>query len=136
MAILFFARAHTGQEYCDLVIKVLDVLFSEWRMELIGSSTDGAGNMAGHNSELSALPRNESECSKDFYRIWCLYHQLDLAIRASVSRIDGKGVSEFVSKLKEIIEYLRRQKRLIQGMGAKYLYLLQMRWWFLVKVLN
>lgn len=63
MAILLFARAHTVQEYCDLVIMVLDFLCPNWRMKLIGSFANGAGSMAGHNSGFSTRYRNESECS-------------------------------------------------------------------------
>ena len=136
MAIPLFACAHTGQEYCDLVIKVLDVLCPDWWMKLIGSSTDGAGNMAGHNSGFSTLLRNESECREAFYRVWCLAHQLDLVIKASVNRIGETGVFAFVSKLTEIIGYLWRQKWLIQDMGAKCPYFIQVHWKSLAKMLK
>ena len=136
LAIPLFARAHTGREYADSLIKVLDVLCQDWRFRLMGSSTDGAGNMAGHNGGFSTLLKNESECCDAFYRIWCLAHQLDLVIKDAVNRIEESGVFPFVSKLTEIIGYLRRQTRLIQDMDAKCPYFIQVRWKSLAKVLK
>lgn len=61
-------------------------------MNLIESSTDGVVNTAGHNSGISTLLRDESECSEALYRISCLSHQLDLVNKDSVNRINETNV--------------------------------------------
>jgi hypothetical protein len=50
LAIPLFSLSHSGQTYADLGMKMIDALCPDWRMKLIGSSTDGAGNMTGHNA--------------------------------------------------------------------------------------
>lgn len=135
LAIPLFALAHSGRVYCDLLIRLLDVLCPDWRMKLIGSSTDGAGNMTGHNVGFSTLLRNESLCKEAFYRLWCIAHQLDLVTKKSVTKLDDSGVFTFMKPLTEVIAYLRRQKNLMSRMGgAKCPYYITVRWKSLAKV--
>jgi hypothetical protein len=47
MAILLFEENHTGVSLFNFVSKMLDALCSDWRLRLIGSSTEGAANMTG-----------------------------------------------------------------------------------------
>lgn len=136
LAIPLFALAHTGRTYSGLVMKLLDVLCPDWRMKLIGSSTDGAGNMTGHNSGFSTILRNESLCKEAFYRIWCLAHQLDLVIKASINSLDDSGAFVFVKVLTEVIAYLRRQKNLVAAMGSRCPYYITARWTSLAKVVK
>jgi hypothetical protein len=49
MAIPLFEESHTGESLFKFVSKMLDALCSDWRLRLIGSSTDGAANMTGCN---------------------------------------------------------------------------------------
>lgn len=128
IAIPLSDRAHSGRVYCDLLVKLLDSLCGSWRMKLLGSSTDGAGNMTGHNSGFSTLLRNESMCPEAFYRLWCLCHQLDVVVKKAVTMIDETGVFEFMKTLTEGIAYLRRQKNLIAKMGSKSPYYITVRW--------
>lgn len=134
LAIPLFALAHTGQTYAELVMKVLNALCPEWPTKLIGSSTDGAGNMSGHNSGFSTILRNASKCPDAFYRVWCIAHQLDLVIKHAVSRIDDSGVFTFMKILTEVIGFLRRQKILIRDMGGRCPYYITTRWSSLIKV--
>lgn len=55
-------------------------------MKLIGSSTDGAPNMAGSISGFSTRLQDaiEAQGAGAFYRVWCLAHQLDIIVKASV----------------------------------------------------
>lgn len=48
MAIPMRDRSHTGEQYASAVKRVLNILCPDWRKKLIGTSSDGAGNMAGH----------------------------------------------------------------------------------------
>jgi hypothetical protein len=128
LAIPMFDRSHTGKDYADCVIKVLDALYSEWRTKLIGVSTDGAGNMTGHNIGFSALLRNESKCKDAFYRVWCIAHQLDLVVKESINRLDDSSVFPFIKPLTDLVAYLRRQQTLINEMGSKCPYYITVRW--------
>ncbi len=55
LAIPLLDLTSSGRVYADLLIKVLSALCPDWRMKLLGSSTDGAGNMTGHSSGFSTL---------------------------------------------------------------------------------
>ncbi len=55
LAIPLLDLTYSGRVYADLLIKVLSALCPDWRMKLLGSSTDGAGNMTGHSSGFSTL---------------------------------------------------------------------------------
>lgn len=134
LAISLFSLVHTEQTYADFVIKMLDALCLDWRMKLIGSSTDEVGNMTGHTSGFSTLLLNQSLCSDAFYRIWCLAHQLDLVIKGSIDVMVETGVFVFMNILTKVIVYLRHQKKHICEIGSKCPYYINVRWTSLAKV--
>jgi hypothetical protein len=134
LAIPLFSLAHSEETYADLVMKMIDALCPDWRMKLIESSTDGAGNMTGFNAGFSSVLRNESLCADSFYRIWCLAHQLYLVVKAAVNRLDESEVFIFWKVLTEVIAYLRRQKKLIFEMGSRCPYYITVRWSSLANV--
>ena len=134
LAIPMYDLSHSGRQYADRMIKVLDALCEDWRMKLIGSSTDGAGNMSGHIGGFSSLLLRESLCKDGFYRVWCLAHQLDLVVKSAVTKLEDTGVFAFMSCLATLIAHLRRQKSLINEMGSKCPYYITTRWKSLIKV--
>ena len=132
MAIPMHDRSHTGEEYASAVKRVLNVLCPEWRVKLIGTSTDGAGNMAGHVGGYSTRLMSESDFPDIFFRVWCLAHQLDLVIK-KVSNELGL-IYNFLPKLNEIIKHLRAQQTLTAAMGCRCPYYVATRWSSLVQV--
>lgn len=69
IAILLNALAHSDKTYAGLLINVSDTICEDWRIKLIGSSTDGIGNMTLHNAGLSTFLRHRSEYKDSFCRL-------------------------------------------------------------------
>ena len=125
-----FSGAHTGQNMFDLVQGIMGSLAGDtWTRKLIAVTTDGAANMVGRYRGVVSLL--EKACSHSIYRVWCGAHQLDLVVQECVA----KGLSEtFYSKLTALINYLRRQPRLISELRSQCPTVSQTRWLSLGKV--
>ncbi len=79
-AISLIDEPHSGASFFNHVAKVLYAICPDWRLRLIGSSTDGADNMTSYNVGFTTRLIREVMARK-FYRLWCLAHQLDLVIK-------------------------------------------------------
>jgi hypothetical protein len=135
LAISLFNEQHTGASLFNIFFKVFASLSPVWRDKLIGSSTDGAPNMTGCNVGFTTLLAN-AVSSPVFHRVWCLDHQLYLAIKAATNAIHDEGGFPFINIMTTAIGWLRRQETLIRTMGSKCPYYINVRWTSLSKVLK
>jgi hypothetical protein len=135
MAIPLFEETHTGESLLNFVSRMLDALCSDWRLRLIGSSTDGAANMTGCNVGFTTwLAR---EVNGKFYRVWRLAHELDIVIKLAMCYIFDRGHFPFMDTLTTMVGWLRRQETLIRSMaGVKCPYVINVRWKYTITVLQ
>jgi hypothetical protein len=117
---------HTGLHMYNLTVQVLDRLVKDWRLKLIGVTSDGAANMTGSQAGWQSRLQ-VSSTGKTFYRIWCGAHQLDLIDKGAISALKEIG-SEWHAKLHQLIGILRKQYSLIEEMGTKSPYDINVRW--------
>ncbi len=68
LAILIFGR-HTAQAQFNLLVKMLDALYTPWRTKLIGIGSDGAAVMTGRIGGIVTLV--EQVVVYYVYRTWC-----------------------------------------------------------------
>jgi hypothetical protein len=66
--------------------------------------------------------------------VWCLAHQLDLIIKASLHAIADATGFPFMTTMTTAIGWLRRQEALIRRMGSKCPYFINVRWTSVSKV--
>jgi len=128
-----FEESHSGESLFVLFAKVFDALCPSWKEKLIGSTTDGAPNMAGCNVGFTTQLANAIG-GQAFYRVWCLAHQLDIIIKGALHAITDTGGFPFMSVLTTIIGWLRRQDTLIRRLGSKCPYYINVRWMSVSKV--
>lgn len=134
LAIPLFEEAHSGASLYDFFSKVFDALCPTWREKIIGSSTDGAPNMTGCNVGFTTRLATAAGNDRAFYRVWCLAHQLDLIVKASLHSIADATAFPFMNTMTTIIGWLRRQDTLIRRMGSKCPYYISVRWTSVSKV--
>jgi hypothetical protein len=92
LALPLFEETHSGQSLYSFFSKVFEALCSTWKERIIGSSTDGAPNMTGCNVGFTTRLAIAAGVDRGFYHVWCLAHQLDLTIKASLHAIaDATG---------------------------------------------
>ena len=108
----FFGR-HTALNICQLIVKILDVLFPMWRDKLISISTDGENTMTGRHGGLVTLL--DKEATNSLLRVWCAAHQMDLVVK-QVTKTANDGL--FYKKAHALSVYLRAQLNLIADMGG------------------
>ena len=135
LAVPLFEAVHSGASLFILFSKVFNALCLAWKVKSIGSSTDGAPSMMGCNIDFMTQLANVVISGK-FYRVWGLAHQLDLIIKAGLHAIADTGEFAFVQVATTIVGYLRRQDTLIQRMGNKCPYGINIRWNSFSKVLK
>ena len=70
---------NTGDYITDLIWKLLDNLFLDWKTSMIGLSKDEDRTMVDRIRGL--VTRLEQLLGNCFVRIWCGFHQLDLVIQ-------------------------------------------------------
>ncbi|OAE22784.1 hypothetical protein AXG93_2035s1680 [Marchantia polymorpha subsp. ruderalis] len=103
LAIPLFSLAHTSQTYADIVIKMLDSLSSNWRMKLIGSSTDEVGNMVGHTGLASVMPTtNRVEADFSFMN----YRKNEYNSNLSDYSLEGVMFARQFKQLDSLISYI------------------------------
>jgi hypothetical protein len=99
----------------DMVAKFLGVIYPDWRIRLLGATSDGARNMTGPvEGTLSYL---ESSLLRvlSLIRVWCGGHQLDLVMEHVMNRVVKES---FLDVLTAFISHLGRQQTLIADMGT------------------
>jgi hypothetical protein len=106
---------HTGRVMFDMVAKFLGFICPDWRIRLLGATSDGARNMTGRvEGTLSYL---ESSLLRELslIRMWCGGHQLDLVMEHVMNRVVKES---FLDVLTAFISHLGRQQTLIADMGT------------------
>ena len=134
LAIPLFEESHSGESLYAFCSKVFDALCPTWKAKIIGSSTDGAPNMTGCNVGFTTRLANAAGTDRAFYRVWCLAHQLDLIIKASLHAIADVTGFQLMTTMTTAIGWLRRQDTLIRRMGSKCPYYINVRWTSVSKV--
>eukprot|EP00594_Rhizosolenia_setigera_P019978 CAMPEP_0178978182 /NCGR_PEP_ID=MMETSP0789-20121207/24988_1 /TAXON_ID=3005 /ORGANISM="Rhizosolenia setigera, Strain CCMP 1694" /LENGTH=819 /DNA_ID=CAMNT_0020667835 /DNA_START=114 /DNA_END=2573 /DNA_ORIENTATION=+ len=72
-------EAHNAAVFFEKVSKLLQsIVGDDWKIKLIGYTSDGASVMLGHHTGLVARIRAVVAMYGPFYVIWCLCHQIDL----------------------------------------------------------
>lgn len=116
-------NAHAGLHMFDLCVRSLDAVCPQWRIILVGVSTDGAASMTGNAQGLASCIQQESVGK--LYRVWCGLHQMDLVMKKAFKQsLDG----DYSKILTTLIGHLRRQQTLIAEMKATCPYLAPTRW--------
>ena len=115
-AIPLFNESHSGQSLYGFMTRLLNALCPDWDRRLIGSSTDGAPNMTGAIQGFSTRLSSGVAEFGPLYRIWCLAHQLDIIVKASVVSMQNLVSFPFEKTLTTLVGYLRRQETLIRTM--------------------
>jgi hypothetical protein len=102
LAVLMFAQ-HSGEEMFKLLSDSLSALDPDWKMKIVGITTDGAASMTGVRKGI--VSRIQAVATKGLIRVWCSAHQLDLALKKAL----GCLLEAFLTTLTTMIAYLRRQ---------------------------
>jgi hypothetical protein len=113
----------TASKIFDTGAKVLDILAPNWRMQLVGISTDGERTMTGRVTGVAT--QFDEEADGDVVRVWCALHQLDLVVQAEFKKLHD---DEFVTILTGLVSYLRRQFNLITRMKSTCPKFMDTRW--------
>lgn len=92
--------------------------------------------MTGCNVGFTTRLANSVDNHHAFYRVWCLAHQLDLIVKASLHAIADASGFPFMNTMTTVIGWLRRQDILIRQMGSKCPYYINVRWTSVSKVLK
>ena len=114
LAIPMFEQ-HSGENMSNLISNFLDIVCSDWRVKLIGVSTDGASVMTGPVKGVAT--RIEKEATHKIYRVWCSLHQLDLVMKYAYKDLQCSD-AEFNKIMHVLTGYLRRQQTLINDMKS------------------
>jgi hypothetical protein len=121
---------HSGEEMFKLLSDSLSALDPDWKMKIVGITTDGAASMTGVRKGI--VSRIQTVAAKGLIRIWCGAHQLDLALKKALGRLP----EAFLTTLTTMIAYLRRQQKLISKMKSKSPYYITIRWSSLCHVVS
>ncbi len=113
---------HSGEEMFKLLSDSLLALDPDWKMKIVGITTDGAASMTGVRKGI--VSRIQAITTKGLIRIWCDVHQLDLALKKALGRLP----ETFLTTLTTMIAYLRRQQKLISEMKSKSPYYITVQW--------
>jgi hypothetical protein len=70
---------HSKEEMFKLLFDSLLALDHDWKMKIVGITTDGAASMIGVQKGI--VSRIQAVAAKGLIRVWCGAHQLDLALR-------------------------------------------------------
>jgi hypothetical protein len=108
----------------------LSALDPDWKMKIVGITTDGASSMTGVRKGI--VSRIQAIAAKGLIQVWCSAHQLDLALKKALGRLP----KAFLTTLTTMIAYLRRQQKLISEMKSKSPYYITVRWPSLYQVVS
>jgi len=99
LAVPMFAK-HFGEEMFKLLSNSLSALDSDWKMKIVGITTDGAASMTGVRKGI--VSRIQAVAAKGLIQVWCGAHQLDLALKKTLGRLP----EPFLTMLTTMIAYL------------------------------
>ncbi|RQM20667.1 hypothetical protein B5M09_011946 [Aphanomyces astaci] len=75
---------HTAANIVNLVVKIMNALYSRWRKKIIGVAADGEPMTSRIQGVVTKIVE---EGEIDFIRIWCIPHQMDLVVRATTEAV-------------------------------------------------
>ncbi|RHY01598.1 hypothetical protein DYB25_012879 [Aphanomyces astaci] len=104
---------HTAANIVNLVVKLMNALYSRWRKKIIGVAADGEPAMTSRIQGVVTKIVEEGEIG--FIRVWCIPHQMDLVVRATTEAIEQ---GEWIEIVYKISVYLRAQSNLILSMAV------------------
>jgi hypothetical protein len=96
-----------------MVVSFLDVLRPDWKVHLLGVSSDGARNITGRVSDVVTCLSNAMHNECPLTRVWCGAHQLDLIMEHIMDTIVKE---RFFTIMTGFITHLTRQLNLIADM--------------------
>jgi hypothetical protein len=105
--------AEHSEEMFKLLSDSLSALDPDWKMKIVGITTDGVASMT--RVPKGIVSRIQAVAAKGLIRVWCAAHQLDLALKKALGRLP----EAFLTTLITMIAYLRRQQNLISEMKSK-----------------
>jgi hypothetical protein len=79
-------ESHTGLRMHSIVDKVMLPLEPNYRLKVVGVSTDGASSMTCHLHGIVTYFRRLSHCT--LYRFWCLSHRMGIFLGAAIKSFD------------------------------------------------
>lgn len=132
LAIPLLSESPTAESLFQLFVKIFDAMCKDWKVKLIGSTTDRSPTMKGFQVGFST--RLANAVSGGFYRVWCLAHQLDLIIQEALQAIDDHAGFPFLNIMATTVGWLRRQNELVYRMGHKCPHYSADHWTSLMKV--
>jgi hypothetical protein len=91
---------HSGEEMFKQLSNSLSALDPNWKMKIVGITTDGATSMTGVRKGI--VSRIQAVVAKGLIRVWCGVHQLDLALKKTLGRLP----KAFLITLTTMITYL------------------------------
>ncbi|KAJ8908158.1 hypothetical protein NDN08_008252 [Rhodosorus marinus] len=119
------------ERHTELIYKLFDAVFPDWKISMIGLSTDGDAKIAG--SIRGVTTRLEHTLADGVLRAWSGLHQLDLVMQDVV---ESTFDEEFISKLAKLVGYLRRQLNSSARAGGECPEYCDVRWGSMLKVLK
>jgi hypothetical protein len=106
---------HTpGEVMFTMVDSFLSILCPDWKIRLLGVTSDGARNMTGRVAGVITHLNNAMHDACQLIRIWCGAHQLDLVMEDII--MSNVTKERFFSILTGFITHLTRQLNLIAEM--------------------
>ena len=103
LIIISIYEYHTGENMFILIRRVLDIICSRWRMQMIEINSDDANSMTRKFQDIAMRLANELVNMK-FYRVWYELHQLDLILKHVYKDL---WENEIVILMKKFIIYLK-----------------------------
>ena len=107
---------HTAKNMFNMIDKLMEAFFPNWRAKLIGVSSDGGNTMTLRHRGL--VTRLVSATEYNVLRVWCAPHQIDIIAKQNTDGIDGGAWIKFAYSY---TLYLRAQNNMIIEMGVKCL---------------
>ncbi len=102
LAVPMFAE-HFGEEMFKLLSDSLSALDPDWKMKIVGITTNGATSMTRVRKGI--VSRIQAVAAKGLIRVWCRAHKLDLDLKKALGRLP----EAFLTTLTTMIAYLRHQ---------------------------
>ena len=125
------SESHTGENIANRIAAFQDAIDPNWKVKIMGISSDGAASNTGHKS--GAITLLEEKVATPLMRVWCAPHQLDLAVSNTIK--DLGGMPDVIGKAKTLSGYLRKQTVLIRK-GLICPSYTEVRWSSLTKLLQ
>ena len=112
LAVPMFEK-NTAINQFNIIVKILDVLCTNWRNKVLGLGSDGENVMTGRLGGVVALL--EREIDFEVHRTWCLLHQIYLVAKEALAALFEGDFMVLVNRLSTA---LRKQETLICEMKS------------------